>query len=115
MHANNEFDRAELKHFLKPTLTHIHLRDDHVGFIERSVRTIKERFRSTCIKMTFRSIKMLMVRSLFEVITDVLNAFPSKNLITQTIITAITIKGKPKLGLHDSHRFWITCVSLNKD
>ena len=99
MHADNEFDKAELKHSLQPTLLHIYGREEHVGFIERSVRTIKERFRSTCSAMPFRRITVRMVRSLVEGITDVLNAFPSKNGITQTISPATIVEGKPKMDL----------------
>ena len=40
-----------------------------------------------------------MVRSLVEGITDVLNAFPSKNGITDTISPATIIEGKPKMDL----------------
>ena len=40
-----------------------------------------------------------MFRSLVEGITDVLNEFPSKNRITQTISPATIIKGKPNIDL----------------
>ena len=80
-------------------LLHIYGREEHVGFIERSVQTIKERFRSTCSAMPFLRITILMVRSLVEGITNALNAFPFKNGITDTISPAAILEGKPKMDL----------------
>ena len=82
MHAENEFDKVALMYFLQPTLLHICGRDEHVAFIDRSVRKTKERLRSTCSAMLFRRITMPMVRFLVEVTTDVRNEFPSKNGIS---------------------------------
>ena len=47
-HGDNEFDKAKLKDFLEPGILHAYGREEHVGPIERSIRTVKERFRSTC-------------------------------------------------------------------
>ena len=78
VHTDNKFDKAAFKVFLEPALAHIHGRQEHVGFIETPVQTVKDRFRSTTSAIPFRRITILMVRSLVEEITDVLNAFPSK-------------------------------------
>ena len=99
MRADNEFDKAELKNILQPMLLHIYGQDEHFGFIDMSMLTINERFRSTCIAMPFRSITMLMVRSLVEVTTDVLNAFPYKNGVAETISPATIIECKQKMDL----------------
>ena len=77
-HGDNEFDKQALKDFLQPALLHIYGRNEHVGPIERSVRTVKDRFRSTCSNIPYKRITILMVRSLVEAIIEVLNAFPSK-------------------------------------
>ena len=42
-HGDNEFDKASLKQLLEPALVHIYGREEHIGPIERSRRTIKER------------------------------------------------------------------------
>ena len=47
-HANNEFDKEVLKQFMAPSLVHIYDREEYVGIIERSTRTVKEKHRSTC-------------------------------------------------------------------
>ena len=75
---------------------HIYGRGEHVPPIERSVRTIKERSRSTCSGLPFKRITILMVRSLIEAITEVLDAFPSKNGISDTLSPATIVEGKPK-------------------
>ena len=96
-HADNEFDKQALKDFLQPALVHIYGRNEHVGPIERSVRTVKDRFRSTCANIPYVRITILMVRSLVEAIIEVLNAFPSKNAISTTISPATIVEGKPKM------------------
>ena len=58
-----------------------------------------------------------MVRSLIEDIVDVLNAFPSKNCVSDTISPATIVEGKPKLDFSkpkisfDSHAMVYTQTS----
>ena len=99
LHGDNEFDKEAFKDFLEPISFHSYGREEHVGFIERPVRTIKERCRSTCSAMPYRRITILMVRSLIEGVVSMLNAFPSKNGMSDTISPATIIEGKPKLDL----------------
>ena len=75
---------------------HIYVREEHVPPIERSVRTVKEHSRSTCSGLPFKYINILMVRSLIEAITEVLNDFPSKNGILDTLSPVTIVEGKPK-------------------
>ena len=96
-HGDNEFDKNVLRNFLTPALLHIYGREEHVGTIERSIRTVKERFRSMCSNVPYRRFTILMVRSLVEGIIAVLNAFPSKNAVSTTISPATIVEGKPKL------------------
>ena len=42
IHGDSEFDKAALKDFIQPSLLHIYGREEYVGTIERSVRTVKE-------------------------------------------------------------------------
>ena len=55
-HGDNEFNKAALKYFLQPALVHIYGKAEHVGPIERSIRTIKERCRSTCNEIPYKRI-----------------------------------------------------------
>ena len=60
------------------------------------MRTVKERTRSTCIGLPYKRITILMVRSLIEAITEVINALPSKNGISRTLSPSTIVEGKPK-------------------
>ena len=84
-YGDDEFDKEALRHFLNPALLRIYGREEHVGSIERSVRTVKERFKSTCSNVPYRNFAILMVMSLVEGIIEVLNALPSKNSVLFTI------------------------------
>ena len=46
IHADNEFDMDDLRDALRPSSLHIYGAEEHVGKIERAVRTVKERCRS---------------------------------------------------------------------
>ena len=98
-HGDNEFDKSALKEFLEPALLHIYGRNEHVGPIERSIRTIKERGRSVCNGIPYKRITILMVRSLIEGITDTINAFPSEGSISETISPSTIVQGTTKLDL----------------
>ena len=43
VHGDNEFDVKSVKTFLLPAILHIYGKDEHVGIIERSICTVKER------------------------------------------------------------------------
>ena len=97
LHGDNEFDKAAFKDFLQPALLHIYSETEHVGPIERSVRTVKQRCRSTCNETPYRSITILMVRSLIESVTDTLNIFPSQTGISNSVSPASIVEAKPKM------------------
>jgi hypothetical protein len=61
---------------LAPIHVNIVAADGHVGEVERSVRTIKERFRSYVHGLPFRRLPTLLVRSLVEEVIRCLNQFP---------------------------------------
>ena len=96
-HADNEFDKAEIKDFLTPANMNIYARLEHVGDIERSTRTIKERCRATCHSIPYKRFTKLMVRSLIEGIVHIINSFPSKTGISNTMSPAMIVEGRPKL------------------
>ena len=47
-HGDNEFNKESIKDFFQPVLLHIYGREETVPLIKRSIRTIKETYRSTC-------------------------------------------------------------------
>ena len=69
--------------------------NDHVGEVERSIRTMKEIVRATAHGMPYRRLPRQLIQGLVEYATRTLNDFPyyqgvSKNISPHTIVT-----GKP--------------------
>ena len=98
-HGDSEFDKEKLKNFLEPAILHTYAREEHVGFIERPIRSIKERCRSTVHGLPYKRMTILMVRSLVEGVVAMMNAFPSKQGISATLSPSTIVEGKPKLDL----------------
>jgi len=46
IHGDNDFNREDIKRSELPTLFHIYGRDEHVGIIESSNRTVKNKART---------------------------------------------------------------------
>jgi hypothetical protein len=95
VHGDNEFDIKALKTFLLPAILHIYGKDEHVGAIERSVRTIKERCRTMTHSMPYKRIPKIMVIALVECATLWLNAFPSSNGVSETMSPSCIVQGRP--------------------
>ena len=73
-HGNNEFNIKTLETSLLPHLLHIY-KNEHVGIIERSICTIKERTRATRYTVPFKRYTSLMEISLIKGLVDFLNMF----------------------------------------
>jgi hypothetical protein len=95
VHGDNEFDIKSIRTFLLPALLHIYGKDEHVGTIERSIRTIKERCRTMTHSMPYKRIPKIMVIAMVECANLWLNAFPSSNGVSKTMSPANIIQGKP--------------------
>ena len=95
-HADNEFDMNDLRDALKPATLEIYGAEEHVGSIEREVRTVKERTRAMCHSLPYQSYPKLMTTSLVEYVIFWLNAFPSKTGASNTISPAAIVTGAPK-------------------
>ena len=89
-------DKSTLKDILEPALIHIYGREEHADLIEISIQTMKERSMSRYSGLPYKHITILMVQSVIEAITEVLNAFLSKNRISSTLSHATIVQGKPK-------------------
>ena len=98
-HGDGEFDKGKLKDFLEPALLHAYAREEHVPTIERPIRSIKERCRSTVNGVPYKRMTILMVKSLVEGVVGMMNAFPSKQGISDTLSPSTIVEGKPKLDL----------------
>jgi len=81
---------------LLPCQLQVCARGEHVPRIERAVRTVKERYVSTCHVVPYPKYTMLMVMSLIQNIVKWLNAFPSKGGISEELSPERIVTGASK-------------------
>ena len=92
-HGDNEFNMDDLKEKLRPGILNICANEEHVHVIERSIRTIKERCRCACYSVTYKRYTRLMTKNLVEGVIGLLNNFPSKNGVSQTMNPSMIVTG----------------------
>ena len=92
-HGDNEFDMNDLREMIRPGVLHICANEEHVYEVERSIRTIKERCRCACHSVPYRKYTRLMTKNLVEGIVGLLNDFPSKNGVSQTMSPSMIVTG----------------------
>ena len=93
IHADNEFEC--IREQVLPIDMHIVPADSHVGEIERSIRTIKERIRATAHGLPFKRLPKLMVTEITKHTVQCLNRFPWKNGISREMSPSTLVTGKP--------------------
>ena len=100
VHGDNEFNINKLKEIVSPATLNICAREEHVPIIERSIRTVKERSRSSCHSLPYRRYPKIMTISLVESMTKWLNTFPTSNGISSTMSPAAIVLGRhqPDMG-----------------
>ena len=96
MHGDGEFEMNDLKRAISPTEAIIYGKNEHVPVVERSVRTIKERCRTTCRAAPYIRYTSLMIQHLVESRVKWLNRFPSKNGLSTTLSPAALVLGHGK-------------------
>lgn len=71
--------------------------DNHVGEVERSIQTIKERVRSNVHSMPFKRLPKMMIDQLGQWAVTVLNQFPALDGISDTnsLLTIVTGRAIP--------------------
>ena len=103
VHGDNQFDGEELADALRPANMEIYAANEHVGIIERGIRTVKERTRSTVHGLPYIYYTRLMVKHLVARMVEMLNTFPSKNGVSDTISPNELVLGKNKFDLGRKH------------
>ena len=78
-HADSEFNNPNITEILEPGLLEVYPNKEHVGFIERSIREIKERARATCQNLPYQRLTKLMAKELIFGIVTALNTFANEN------------------------------------
>ena len=103
LHADNKFDIDVLKKEIAPITTHIYGRLEHVGTIERSIRTVKERTRAICHSLPYQRYTKLMVNSMVENVIYWMNSFPSATGASQDLSPATIVLGRGRPDFSKKH------------
>ena len=96
IHGDNEFNKNDIKKSQLPALFHIYGKDEHVGLIERSNRTVKNKARVITHATPYKKIPKVMTIGLTQGAVKWLNAFPSPTGISKTMSPSTIILGLPK-------------------
>ena len=91
IHADREFEC--LHSSLLPVELNTVAPDSHVGEVERSIRTIKERLRSTVHGLPYKRLPKLLVHSIVSDAVRCLNLFPWKYGISDTLSPDNIVRG----------------------
>ena len=91
VHADSELECV--RDSLLPIEMNIVPADCHVGEVERSIRTIKERLRSCAHGLPFKRLPRLLVQHMVADVVRCLNQFPRKNGISDTMSPATIVTG----------------------
>jgi hypothetical protein len=95
LHADMEFEC--IRNDVLPSRLNVTAANDHVGKVERSIRTMKERARTTIHGLPFKRLPKLMIQALVYHAAKGLNQFPGKNGISNTLspLTIMTGRANP--------------------
>ncbi|KAI2499682.1 Reverse transcriptase (RNA-dependent DNA polymerase) [Fragilaria crotonensis] len=91
VHADNEFEC--IRNAIRPTEMNIVPADGHVGEVERSIRTIKERLRTCVHGLPFKRLPKIMIRHMVIDVVRCLNQFPRKHGVSTTMSPATIVIG----------------------
>ena len=93
IHADMEFE--SIRSDIRPTELNVMAMDEHVGEVERSVRTIKERVRSDVHSMPFKRLPKMMIIELVNKALKGLNQFPALDGVSETLSPLTIMMGVP--------------------
>jgi len=95
LHANMESEC--IRNDVLPSRLNVTAADNHVGEVERSIRTMKERARTTIHGLPFKQLPKVMIQALVYHAAKGLNQFPAKNGISNTLspLTIMTGRANP--------------------
>jgi hypothetical protein len=91
IHSDSEF--ACIRDAIRPVEMNIVPPDSHVGDVERSIRTIKERLRSCVHGLPYKRLPKLLIHSMVADVVRCLNNFPWKRGISDTLSPATIVTG----------------------
>jgi hypothetical protein len=113
IHADNELECVRDQ--LLPIAMNIVPADSHVGEVERSIRTIKERLRSCAHGLPFKRLPRLMIHHMVADALRCLNQFPHKNGISDTLSPDSIVTGAGHPVFHNMQLEFGTYVQVFED
>ena len=102
VHADNAFDNEQMRTAIGSRVLHIYAREEHVGVIERQIRSLKERLRSVLQGLPYKKYPKLMFIAMVDHVVEMMNRFVTKNGLSDTLSPAELVEGVDKIDL--SHR-----------
>jgi hypothetical protein len=91
IHCDNEFEC--IREEVRPIRLNVVPADSHVGEVERSIRTIKERLRACAHGLPFKRLPKLMIIHMTADVVRCLNQFPWKYGISETLSPSAIVTG----------------------
>lgn len=91
LHVDNEFEC--IRHHLLPIVLNVVPADSHVGEVERSIRTIKERLRATIHGLPFKRVPKLLIHHMVADSVRCLNLFPRRTGISPDLSPVSLVTG----------------------
>ena len=91
IHSDTKLSIQSLQYFVQTINPHIYAKDEHIGFIQNSIKKIKEISGSMSHTAPYIRYTRLMKKYLAEGVIDILNVFPSKDAISNTMGPAMLV------------------------
>ena len=95
LHGDNEFAKIQVP--ILPTNLTLVAANEHVGTVERSVRTMKESSRAGLHGIPYKQVPIAMVKGLLKYATMLQNAFPTKSGISDALSPRNIVQGLPNI------------------
>lgn len=113
IHADAEF--ACIREHVRPIHLDVVAADTHVGEVERSIRTIKERLRAAVHGLPFRRLPKLLIVHLVADAVRCLNMFPAPNGVSRHLSPLSIVTGVPSPDYATMRLEFGTYVQLFQD
>ena len=78
-------------------ILHIYAREEHVGVVERQIRSLKERLCSVIHGLPYKRYPKLMFISMVAHVVEMMNRFPKNNGLSSNMSPSEIIEGVDKL------------------
>jgi hypothetical protein len=93
IHADGAFEC--LRQAVAPTILNVNAADEHVGEVERSIRTVKERVRATVHGLPYKRWPREMIKGVVGFAVKSLNQFPAEDGISDVNSPTTIVTGLP--------------------